>query len=213
MDEDGRDEIVYGSLVLDDNGKGLHTTGEGHGDAQHCGDFNPYAKGLEIYDCLEDHPGNIYRDGTTGKAYHRFVAGTDDGRSMMDNFTDAFPGSIGCSAREGAISSVTGQAVSGMDATGINTNFRIYWDGDLCSETYNYLNGKNTEGCVAKYGSWSPIYVCAGSMTNNDSKGTPCYQGDILGDWREEIIMRDADNNIRIYSTPVATKTKISAPM
>ncbi len=209
VDEDGRDEIVYGSLVLDDNGKGLHTTGEGHGDAQHCGDFNPYAKGLEIYDCLEDHPGNIYRDGTTGKVYHRFVAGTDDGRSMMDNFSDAFPGSIGCSAREGAISSVTGQAISGMDATGINTNFRIFWDGDLCSETYNYLNGKNTEGCVAKYGSWSPIYICEGSLSNNDTKGTPCYQGDILGDWREEIIMRDADNNIRIYSTPVATTYRI----
>jgi hypothetical protein len=43
-------------------------------------------------------------------------------------------------------------------------------------------------------------------MTNNDTKGTPCYQGDILGDWREEIIMRTSNNNIRIYSTPTETK-------
>ena len=209
VDEDGRDEIVYGSMVIDDNGKGLSTTGLGHGDAQHCGDFNPYTKGLEIYACNEDQPGNNYRDATTSKIYHRFNAGNDDGRAMMDNFTDQFPGSIGCSAREGAISSVTYGAVSGMNATGINTNFRIYWDGDLCSETFNYLNGKNTEGCVAKYGSWTPIYTCAGSMTNNDTKGTPCYQGDILGDWREEIIMRTANNNIRIYSTPTPTTYRI----
>ena len=205
VDWDGRDEIVFGSMVIDDNGKGLSTTGLGHGDAEHVGDFNPYAHGQEIYACLEDHPGNNYRDATTSKIYHRFQSGNDDGRSMAGNFTNTFPGGLGCSAREGAISTITGAAVSGLDATGVNTNFRIYWDGDLCEETFNYLNGKNTEGCIAKYGAWSPIYTCAGSMTNNDTKGTPCYQGDILGDWREEIIMRTANNNIRIYSTPTPT--------
>ena len=209
VDEDGRDEIVYGSMVVDDNGKGLSTTGLGHGDAQHCGDFNPYMKGLEIYACNEDQPGNNYRDATTSKIYHRYESGNDDGRAMMDNFSDSYPGAIGCSAREGAISSVTNGAIEGMEATGINTNFRIYWDGDLCSETFNYLNGKNTEGCIAKYGSWTPIYTCAGSMTNNDTKGTPCYQGDILGDWREEIIMRTGSGNIRIYSTPTPTSYRI----
>ena len=206
VDLDGRDEIVFGSMVIDDNGKGLSTTGLGHGDAEHVSDLNPYIHGLEIYACLEDHPGNNYRDATTSKIYHRFVAGNDDGRAMAGNFCNDFPGSLGCSAREGAISLVKNEAVSGLGATGVNTNFRIYWDGDLCEETFNYLNGKNTEGCVVKYGSWSPIYICEGSMTNNDTKGTPCYQGDIFGDWREEIIMRTADNNIRIYSTPTATK-------
>ena len=206
VDLDGRDEIVFGSMVIDDNGKGLSTTGFGHGDAEHVGDLNPYAPGLEIYACMEDHAGNNYRDATTSKVYHRYVADRDDGRAMAGNFTNSFPGGLGCSSREGAISTVTGEAVSGLEATGVNTNFRIYWDGDLCEETFNYLNGKNTEGCVAKYGSWTPIYTCAGSMTNNDTKGTPCYQGDILGDWREEIIMRTGNNNIRIYSTPTETK-------
>ena len=206
VDMDGRDEICFGSMVIDDNGKGLSTTGLGHGDAQHHGDFNPYIHGLEIYTCLEDNPGNNYRDGTTSKIYHRHEAANDDGRAMAGNFCNNFPGGMACSAREGAISLVTNNAVPGLDATGVNTNFRIFWDGDLCSETFNYLNGKNTEGCVAKYGSWSPIYTCEGSMTNNDTKGTPCYQGDIFGDWREEIIMRTAANNIRIYSTPTPTR-------
>ncbi|MCH5174273.1 MAG: autotransporter-associated beta strand repeat-containing protein [Prevotellaceae bacterium] len=209
VDWDGRDEIVFGSMVIDDNGKGLSTTALGHGDAQHCGDFNPYIHGQEIYACLEDNAGNNYRDATTSKIYHRFISGNDDGRAMAGNFTDDFPGGLGCSAREGAISTVTNEAIDGLVATGVNTNFRIYWDGDLCSETFNYLNGKNTEGCIAKYGSWTPIYICEGSMTNNDTKGTPCYQGDLFGDWREEIIMRTADNNIRIYSTPTPTEYRI----
>ena len=40
VDWDGRDEICFGSMVIDDNGKGLSTTGLGHGDAQHCSDFD-----------------------------------------------------------------------------------------------------------------------------------------------------------------------------
>ena len=208
VDMDGRDEIVFGSMVIDDNGKGLSTTGLGHGDAQHCSDFDPYRHGLEIYACLENSPvwGNNYRDATTSKVYHHHAGNRDDGRSMAGNFTNSFPGAIACSATEGFISTVTNEAISGLDGGGVHTNFRIYWDGDLCEETFNGVNGKNTEGCIAKYGSWTPIYTCSGSLTNNDTKATPCFQGDILGDWREEIIMRTAANHIRIYSTSVPTE-------
>lgn len=207
VDMDGRDEIVFGSMVIDDNGKGLSTTGLGHGDAQHCSDFDPYRHGLEIYACLENSPvwGNNYRDATTSKVYHHHAGNRDDGRSMAGNFTNSYPGAIACSSTEGFISTVTNEAISGLDGGGVHTNFRIYWDGDLCEETFNGVNGKNTEGSIAKYGSWTPIYTCSGSLTNNDTKATPCFQGDIFGDWREEIIMRTASNNIRIYSTPTPT--------
>ena len=207
VDMDGRDEIVFGSMVIDDNGKGLSTTGLGHGDAEHVGDFNPYAHGLEIFACQEDIPGTNYRDATTSKFYYRYQnAPKDVGRCMAGNFSNSYPGAIGTPTDLGPISLVRNANIGGFIEDGINQNFRIYWDGDLCEETFNYLNGKNSEGCIAKYGSWSPIYTCTGSMTNNDTKGTPCYQGDIYGDWREEIIMRTAANNIRIYSTTTPTK-------
>lgn len=215
VDWDGRDEIVFGSMVIDDNGKGLSTTGLGHGDAEHVGDLNPYIHGHEIYACLEDHPGNNYRDATTSKIYHRFVAGNDDGRCMAGNFTNSFPGGLGHSAREGAISLITNEAVSGLNATGVDQNFRIYWDGDLCEETFNGTGETRNsvyypaEGCIHKYGSWTPIYTFPGSITNNYTKATPCYQGDLFGDWREEVIMRTAANNIRIYSTTTATSYRI----
>ena len=206
VDWDGRDEIVFGSMVIDDNGKGLSTTGFGHGDAEHVGDLNPYVHGHEIFACMEDDPGTNYRDATTSKVYYRYKAGKDVGRCMAGNFTNNFPGAMGTPTDIGPISLVTSNTVSGITEAGVNQNFRIYWDGDLLEETFNNLSGKNTAGCIAKYGAWDPIYTCAGSLTNNDTKSTPCYQGDILGDWREEIIMRTEDNNIRIYSTPTSTK-------
>ena len=215
VDLDGRDEIVFGSMVIDDNGKGLSTTGFGHGDAEHVGNLNPYHHGLEIYACMEYHPGNNYRDATTSKIYHRYEASKDDGRCMAGNFTNSFPGGLGKSSREGAISTITAKAVSGLDATGVDDNFRIYWDGDLCEETFNgtgqVINDiyYPAEGCVHKYGSWTPIYTFPGSVTNNYTKATPCYQGDLFGDWREEVILRTANNHIRIYSTTAPTEWRI----
>ena len=206
VDWDGRDEIVFGSMVIDDNGKGLSTTGLGHGDAEHVGDLDPYRHGHEVFACMEDNPGTNYRDATTSKIFYRYTAAKDVGRCMAGNFSNGLPGSLCTPTDIGTISSVTAGAIAGLSDTGVSQNFRIYWDGDLCEESFNYLNGKNTEGCVTKYGSWNSIYTCAGSRTNNDTKGTPCFQGDILGDWREEIIMRTANGNIRIYSTPVPTQ-------
>ena len=204
VDMDGRDEIVFGSMVIDDNGKGLSTTGFGHGDAQHCSDFDPYRPGLEIYACLEHSPnwGNNYRDATTSKVYHHHLGGRDDGRAMCANFTNSFPGAIGVSNTEGFISTVKGEGISGLSCDGVHTSMCIYWDGDLCRESY-------AGNAIAKFGSWNAIYTCSGGLTNNGSKNTPCFQGDILGDWREEIIMRTDANNIRIYSTPTATSYRI----
>lgn len=206
VDWDGRDEICFGSMVIDDNGHGLSTTGLGHGDAQHHGDFNPYVHGQEIFAAMEDHPGNNYRDATTSKIYYRFSAGDDDGRAMMGNFTNEYPGCQGVSSRDqNLIGSVINGPLAGGTKDNITQNFRIYWDGDLCEETQDYYNGKNTAIAIYKYGK-GEIDRLTGSMTNNDTKGTPCYQGDVLGDWREEVIARTKDNRIRIYSTTIPTE-------
>ena len=228
VDEDGRDEIVYGSMVIDDNGKGLHTTGFQHGDAQHVSDFNPYRKGLEIFACLEDEPywGNNYRDGTTGEVLFKYstpVSGGkegDDGRCIMGNFRADIPGCIGTSSqmmgRNGTvINSLTGKEISGsngwIDASVLN--FRLYWDGDLLDEEYTGTGAKDN-------GSWAKIIKQSGpngtgsgntrlftsgvGTTNNGSKNNACFIGDILGDWREEIVMRDG-TGIVIFTTPIAS--------
>ena len=207
VDWDGRDEIVFGSMVIDDNGKGLSTTGLGHGDAQHCSDFDPYTFGQEIFACNESAPNNNFRDATTSKIYYRSVGDNDDGRANMGKFVRDIPGAVGVSAKDpNLIGAAAHGAVKGHSKADYNItqNFRIYWDGDLCEESFDYLNGKNTEGRILK-AEKGQIAVLTGSMTNNDTKGTPCYQGDIFGDWREEVIMRTAKNNIRIYTTNMET--------
>ena len=213
VDWDGRDEICFGSMVIDDNGKGLSTTGFGHGDAQHHGDFNPYVHGQEIFACLEDAPswGNNYRDGTTAKIYYKYTSGRDDGRCMAGNFSNDYPGAMAFSGYDEPISCVTADHISGMTKGNIPDNFRIYWDGDLCEEGFNGTGTVSNStyypaaGAVFKYNQ-GRIHTFEGSITNNYTKATPCYQGDIIGDWREEVVMRTADNKIRIYTTTIPTE-------
>ena len=204
VDWDGRDEICFGSMVIDDNGKRLSTTGLGHGDAQHHGDFNPYIHGHEIYACNEDAPDNNYRDATTSKIYYRQTSNNDDGRAMMGNFSNLYPGCLGRSGHDTAISSVTNDHIPSDIA--FDVNFRIYWDGDLLEETLNGTGTRNTAGRIYKPSTDSVIETLTGSLTNNDTKATPCYQGDLFGDWREEVMMRTADNKIRIYITTIPTE-------
>ena len=211
VDEDGRDEIVYGSMVIDDNGKGLSTTGLGHGDAQHVGDFDPYRPGLEFFGCNEDNPGMNYRNATTSEIYYRQTAGDDDGRCLIGNFSSTIPGCLGRSVSTGLISSVKDVVVAD-GPTGNNDglfwshlNFRTYWDGDLGDEI---LDSPGTEGAPAIWDHENGrIFVSRddeGASMNNDSKNNPCFQGDIIGDWREEIIVRWG-TNIRVYATGIGT--------
>ena len=197
VDWDGRDEIVWGSMVIDDNGMGLSTTGLGHGDASHVSDLNPYIHGQEIFACNEDAPANNYRDATTSKIYYRKTDTNDAGRCLAGNFYNDIPGSVLNGAHDTPVSSITNDHVS-VNTNGLGMNFRIYWDGDLLEESFdNTTVSKPGKGKIATF---------LGAYSNNSTKATPCYQGDIFGDWREEVIERTADNNIRIYTTNEPTK-------
>ena len=212
VDMDGRDEIIYGSMILDDTGFGLATTGLGHGDAQHCGDLDPYRWGLEQFTCQEGSQGNSYWNATTGQLYYRKADGGDDGRALAGNFTDLYPGGQGRSVSSGVIGlscdkvvNTNGDAMSGNYA---NLNMRIYWDGDLLDEIFNSKNGANRPGHIFK---WGGNQIAAfDAITNNWTKCNPSAQGDIIGDWREELVLRLADNSaLRIYTTNYATEHSI----
>ena len=205
VDWDGRDEIVFGSMVIDDNGKGLSTTGLGHGDAQHCSDFDPYRHGQEIFACNEDRPAMNYRDATTSKIYYRLVSTGDDGRALCGNFSNDYPGAIGHSSQSGTISCVSDKVISG-GPSGFTNNFRIYWDGDLLEEGLDGANSREGAPRVFK-ANGERIFTADGCANCNWTKNTPSATGDILGDWREEIVARTADNKyIRVYTTNVSTR-------
>ncbi len=196
VDIDGRDEIVFGSMVIDDNGKGLSSTGLGHGDAHHVSDLNPYVPGLEMFACNEDAPNNNYRDATTSKIYYRSIGTNDDGRSCAGNFCNEHYGAMGTSGRDTPISCVTNDHAG---LSGVSLNFRIYWDGDLQEELFDDVT-------VTKYGQSSALVKFQEVYSNNSTKATPCIQADIFGDWREEVVLRTAEGKIRIFTTTTPTE-------
>lgn len=214
VDGDGCDEIIYGSMTIDHNGKGLSTSDLGHGDAIHVGDLDPFRKGLEVFACNEEKPANNLRDATTSQILFRSTATGDDGRALMGNFYDEYPGCEGRSVSSGLISAASHKIIGGINAddfTGwANLNGRIYWDGDLLEEIMASPSGaRNQPAVVYKPGNLR-IMQTDGAATTNDTKKNHCAQGDILGDWREEIVMRSGDNKeLRIYSTDIETRWRI----
>ena len=196
VDGDGKDEIVYGSCTIDDNGKGLYNTYLGHGDAMHVSDFDPYRKGLEVFKCLESSDGGtaLY-DAANGDILIRHKTYNDCGRCMAGNVTDASPGAEVWGGGK-RFSATTRQDISGLSLN-VSENFRIYWDGDLLSETLNHTT-------VTKPTNGSTLLQASGCESNNGTKGTPGLQADLFGDWREELVFRTSNpSKIRIFTTTV----------
>ncbi len=203
VDMDGRDEIVFGSMVIDDNGKGLSTTGLGHGDAQHCSDLDPYRWGLEQFACNEDEPAMNYRNATTSQMYYRMQSTGDDGRALAGNFTNRYPGSVGQSSQTGVLSLTADKVISGQGGYALNA--RIYWDGDLCEEILD-SPGTAKAAKIEKLDG-GRIFNSEGHL-NNDSKNNACLTGDILGDWREELLVANG-TGMRLYTTSRPTTFRI----
>ncbi|MBN2214001.1 MAG: autotransporter-associated beta strand repeat-containing protein [Bacteroidales bacterium] len=218
VDNDGKDEIIYGSMTIDDDGTGLYSTGLGHGDAIHVSDMDPDRKGLEIWQAQETSPGATYRDAGTGEILYRYKAGSDQGRACAGDITAEHRGfemwgSTGCplfSCQDGVI----GLSPKQM-------NFMIWWDGDLLREMLDHIwlgeaVGAGT-GTITKYNGTQDginLLTATGTYSTNWTKGNPCLQADILGDWREEVIWRTTDNRyMRIYTTTIPTDHRIYTPM
>lgn len=211
VDDDGKDEINWGSMTVDDDGKPLYSTELGHGDAQHYGDFDPYRKGQEMFACNESKPGTNLRDAKNGKLLYRKVAASDVGRAGAGNISDTYKGA-----------EVWGGGV-GLSATdrvelshfGVAENYCVYWDGDLLQEILDHAFNTSTgtgPGKITKFNSMGNIstLLTAEAYSCNYTKGTPCLQADIFGDWREEAIWWRPDSlALRIYITPYQTNYRI----
>ncbi|RYJ27493.1 rhamnogalacturonan lyase [Streptomyces sp. L-9-10] len=205
VDGDGRDEIVYGSMAVDDNGSGLWTTRNGHGDAAHLGDLDPSRPGLEYFKVDEDasKPSSYFADARTGQVLWQTPSGGDNGRGVAG---DIWAGSDGAEMWSAADGSIRDRAGTARGRKPSSANFLAWWDGDPVREL---LDGTR----IDKYGpsSDSRLLTASGVHSNNGTKATPSLSGDILGDWREEVIWPTTDNTaLRIYSTPHATDRKIT---
>lgn len=204
VDGDGCDEIIYGSMAVDHDGRGLYNTGMGHGDAMHLTafSFSPDGRGaLQVWDCHENkRDGSDFRDAHTGKVLFQILSNQDVGRCMAADIDPKNPGLEMWSSASGGICNVRGEVI---DSTArVPINFGIWWDGDLCRELLDHET-------VSKYKPHSQTILAkfADCAFNNGSKSNPALCADVIGDWREEVLTRTADNrHLRLYITPIPTK-------
>lgn len=209
VDGDGKDEIVYGSAVIDHDGKGLYTTGDGHGDALHVGDFDPTIDGLEIYQVHENKTSDVesiqLRKAKSGSTIWCKKLSADIGRGLILNIDPDFYPYVTL-ASSGNYYTKNGKAVT-SSVSGLGINFATYWDGDLYREGLDGTSIRKWD-----YKNDKVVTALSGSNvhSNNGTKSTPTLSGDILGDWREEVIWPTSnDTALRIYTTTDVTSEKL----
>ena len=203
IDNDGKDEIIYGSMCVDDNGQGLYTTGFRHGDAMHVSDLDLDTPGLEVFNIHEIEnkttgPGVTFFSAKDGKVLFTDSLDGDVGRGVADNIDLTRKGAQCWWSGSPYLHDMKGNTIGKAPSS---TNFLIYWDGDTSRELLNsnYIDKYNV----------GRLFTAEGAVANNGTKSTPGLSADILGDWREELILRSEDNKeLRIYSTIIPTNVR-----
>lgn len=213
VDGDLRDEIIFGSCAIDDDGSLIYRTGLGHGDAMHVGDLMPDRPGLEVMMVHEEQTalyGIEMHDALTGEHISGQFTGTDVGRGVCADVDDNYRG---CEywGYEQNFYTAEGEVVGSKRPY---ANFRTYWDGDLLEEI-------TETGVIYK---WGGVKKGQSVMTDMPSvygigtnliKYTPNLQADIFGDWREEQIYYDkaTRSHLYIFSTPYASDYRVPCLM
>jgi rhamnogalacturonan endolyase len=209
VDNDGRQEIIFGALTVNDNGSPMYVSGLGHGDALHVGDFDTSRAGLEIWDIHEssNQLGADLRSASNGA---RIFATPNNngvegpGRGVA---ADIWSGNAGAEYW-GAGPNMTflrNAAGANIGRNPGSANHLAWWDADTVREL---VDGNH----VDKYGTGGDarLLTADGTTTNNGTKSNPALSGDIFGDWREEVIWRTSNNNaLRIYTTTNVASNRI----
>jgi rhamnogalacturonan endolyase len=215
VDQDGRDEIVYGACCIDHDGTGLYSAGLGHGDALHLSNIDPARPGLEVFGIHErpEHPhGANLRDAATGEIIWS-ARSPDVGRGLTADIDPRFPGYECWAAGRGlgALYTSSGQKIPGPKPR--SCNMAVWWDGDRLREL---LDGTRIAKWDFRRGQ-SRALLDAGEhncTSNNGSKANPALCADILGDWREEVIWRTRDNRqLRIFVSTLPTEHRFPVLM
>ena len=225
VDGDGCDEITYGSMAIDHDGRGLYNTGMGHGDALHLMVFDPSSDRLQVWDCHENRrDGSDFRDAATGKVIFQIPSTSDVGRCMAADIDPTNPGLEMWSSDSHGIRNIKGEVIYStqdpsdpqhqrhlrLNGQPLSVNFGIWWDGDLLRELLDHET-------VSKY-DWENHQIITvqrfDGQFNNGTKSNPCLSADILGDWREEVLIRNRESTeLRLYVSTIPTNHRIPCLM
>ncbi len=216
VDGDGKDEIINGSSAINDDGKRLWTYGQGHGDALHMSDMDPDRPGQEIWQCLESEGqyspyGIRLNDAKTGKMIFGAVTTGDVGRALAADIDPNHRGYEMWSSAGNLYNVQDGQIGTSKPTNGSQAvNGAVWWDGDLGRELLDGTIMDKWNPTTQSLNRLFTIYQAASVSSNNDTKKNPALTADILGDWREEIMLRRTDNTALIlFTTNIITDHRI----
>ncbi len=203
LDDDGRDEVVLGACVVDDDGRGLWSMGMGHPDFCFLGDLAPLRPGLEVsyvFETPQPRNGVCMVDARTGTILWGLAERSNHvGNGMSADIDPVHPGceTWGVEDTKGDPQGnnyggapprwlFSGQGeLLGRDAA-VPHAATIYWDADSQREL---IAGNRIE----KY---------RGQVLTRGIEGGQLAWGDFLGDWREEIVT-SVRGELRIYTTTI----------
>jgi hypothetical protein len=191
-DGDGGQEIIPGSRTINSDGTFKCDAAMGHGDAMHVSEL-VVGKGISVFSVHESLGGMDCHDAATCTSYFKILAaGTDTGRGVAEYVSASDLTAATCSSSVGNVNCGTGAASSGN----AGSNFLIYWNADVPRSTMN--------------GATLPGTDTSGTASCNGTKSTPTLTADLLGDWREEAVLRESANTaLRVYTTVNVTKRRI----
>src|SRR5690606_24198201 len=221
-----------GALAIDDDGTVMYSTDLGHGDAMHAGKLDPNRAGYQVFSVHENRSaeyGIEMRDAATGEILWGEYTGVDTGRGMSADIDPNYPGyeSWATGITDGAavpianLYAADGTIIASNEDVPKTANFAIWWDGDLQRELFDHQWDNSTAKGIPLIYKWdyenkklNEIFRAEGALTNNHTKGTPAIQADIIGDWREEFLVRNEDSTeYRLYSTTIPTDYRIPTLM
>ena len=207
LDGDGLDEVMYGSMAVDDDGIGLWNTGLGHGDANHVGKFLPEREGLQMFHCLETGKTMVaLHDARDGKVIWKKDASSDNdmGRCLVGDFLPQYPG---CEffyyqgnyiQQDGTETTINTKGQKG------GCGMAIWFDGSLSRQLIedNIIHSPANGRTFTMY-RYNETFI-------NGTKSNPSWYGDLVGDWREEVILPDQSRvqDLKIFSTWYPTTHK-----
>ncbi|MCD5340683.1 rhamnogalacturonan lyase [Arthrobacter sp. AK04] len=231
VDQDGKDEFVFGSMTIDDDGSVLYNTKLGHGDAMHTSDFDPSRPGLEVFAVHESmsqsgNRGATFRDAATGEVLWSIPAIRDTGRGAAGDIDPRYAGAEGWAvggdaswnSPRGQLMSAKGELIAEKIPA---ANFLAWWDGDLLREIVDHDFDAAAGVGVPTISKWNwetessdRLMTVTGARTNNHTKGNPSLQADLLGDWREELAFPSSDSTeLRIYTSTSPTEVRLRTLM
>lgn len=228
VDFDGKDEILSGAVAIDDDGSVLYIVTKeresdgrqmklGHGDAFDVAMMDPDTPEYYVWACREtaNLPVNIgLHSARTGVVLFGQTKPKDTGRSRAADIDPTSRGWEMWGSTGTPLQSVAGEVL--CETCPSSMNMKMYWDGDLLAELVDHDSSH-----VMNIYKWdweqeklNTLLTAEGSASNGGTKGQTCLIADILGDWRDELVVRTADNReLRIYSTTTATDYRIPTLM